>query len=95
MYFIYQECLKCSGTRLNKRALSVRIKDVSFGELCKMELEDLLSFLEDIDDTISRPILSKVRFLLQQLVEIGVGYLSLERPVSTLSGGESQRIKMA
>ena len=60
-----------------------------------MELSDLQLFLSDIDDEVSRPILRKARFLLAQLIEIGVGYLSLERQVSTLSGGESQRVKMS
>jgi excinuclease UvrABC ATPase subunit len=94
-YFIYSVCEQCNGTRLNERAHSVTIKGISIDQLCNMELTDVLNFLADIDDEISRPILRKARFLLEQLIEIGVGYLSLDRPVSTLSGGESQRVKMA
>jgi len=94
-YFVYETCSACKGSRLNERARSVKIRDVSMDELCRMELTDVFSFVNTIDDEISRPVLRKARFLLEQLIEIGVGYLSLERPVSTLSGGESQRVKMA
>ena len=92
-YFIYSVCGHCNGSRINERARSVKIKGISIDRLCNMELTDVQEFLSDIDDEISRPILRKARFLLEQLIEIGVGYLSLERPVSTLSGGESQRVK--
>ncbi len=94
-YFTYQACEHCSGTRLNERARNSRLNGLSIDELCSMELFDAYAFLKDIDDEISRPILRKANFLLQQLIEIGVGYLSLDRAVSTLSGGESQRVKMS
>jgi excinuclease UvrABC ATPase subunit len=94
-YFNYQLCRHCKGTRLNERARSIKIKGLSMADVSAMELVDVYTFLKDIDDDISRPILRKAQFLLQQLIEIGVGYLSLERPVSTLSGGESQRVKMS
>jgi excinuclease UvrABC ATPase subunit len=94
-YFVYSECIYCKGTRLNERALSVKINDISIASLCQMELTDVLPFVSALHDEISTPILRKAEFLLTQLIEIGVGYLSLERPVSTLSGGESQRVKMA
>ncbi|MBN2091462.1 excinuclease ABC subunit UvrA [candidate division KSB1 bacterium] len=94
-YLIYSNCDRCHGTRINERAESVKINQISIGQLCQMELSDVLAFLENINDDISTPILRKARFVLQQLIEIGVGYLSLDRPVSTLSGGESQRVKMA
>lgn len=94
-YFVYKTCSACGGSRLNERARSVKIMGYSIDQLCEMELIDLQSFLSGIDDEISRPILRKARFLLEQLIEIGVGYLSLDRAVSTLSGGESQRVKMA
>jgi len=94
-YLNYQICEKCGGSRLNDRARGSRIKGYSIDELCTMELSDLKSILSAIDDEISRPILRKAIFLLEELLEIGVGYLSLDRAVSTLSGGESQRVKMA
>jgi len=94
-YFTYKLCEKCGGSRLNERARSSKIKGLSIDEICRMELFDVQRFLSQLDDDISTPVLRKARFLLQQLIEIGVGYLSLERPVSTLSGGESQRVKMS
>jgi len=94
-YFIYRTCDSCNGSRINERARNVKIGNYSIDEICRMELVDTMNFVAAIDDEISRPILRKAQFLLEQLIEIGVGYLSLERPVSTLSGGESQRVKMA
>lgn len=94
-FFVYRNCESCHGTRLNKRATSSRIHDISIGDLCRMELTAVQSFIDKLDDEISRPVIRKVKFLLDQLIGIGAGYLSLERPVSTLSGGESQRVKMA
>lgn len=94
-YFKYQVCEHCGGTRLNERARGVTIQGLTITDLCQLELFDVLPFLERLDDAISRPIISKANFLLCQLIEIGVGYLSLDRAVGTLSGGESQRVKMA
>jgi len=94
-FFTYEGCSACGGTRLNDRARGVLINKVSINELCQMELIDVLPFLDKIDDALSTPILRKARLLLHQLIEIGVGYLSLDRAVGTLSGGESQRVKMA
>lgn len=94
-FFIYKTCEHCGGTRLNERARSVSINNLTIDQVCNMELLDVLPFLTEIHDEISTPVLRKAHFLLQQLIEIGVGYLSLDRAVSTLSGGESQRVKMA
>ena len=94
-YFVYSNCDKCNGTRLNQRAESVKINDKSIGEIGKMELSEVLIFFQNINDEISNPILRKAKFVLEHLINIGVGYLSLDGPVSTLSGGESQRVKMA
>ena len=94
-FFSYLICGHCGGTRLNERALSVTINGLTIADVCRMELIDVLPFLQNIIDEISRPVLRKAKFLLQQLIEIGVGYLSLDRAVGTLSGGESQRVKMS
>jgi excinuclease UvrABC ATPase subunit len=94
-FFNYQTCGECGGTRLNERARNVHINGLSMADVCNMELVDVLPFVQAINDDISKPILRKAQFLLQQLVEIGVGYLSLDRSVGTLSGGESQRVKMS
>lgn len=94
-FFTYQACVSCGGTRLNARARSVKINERSIADICCMELVDVFSFLHEIQDEISKPILSKAIVLLQQLIEIGVGYLSLDRAVGSLSGGESQRVKMS
>ncbi len=94
-YILYSDCTFCKGTRLNERALSVKIKGISIADLCEKELHEVLQFLSSIDSEIAVPVMRKAQFLLEQLIEIGVGYLSLNRPVSTLSGGESQRVKMA
>lgn len=94
-YFTYKTCEMCNGTRLNERARSVLINGYSIADVCRMELRDVLSFLQETDDEISRPVIRKARFLLHQLIETGVGYLSLDRATGTLSGGESQRVKMS
>ncbi|MBT9173660.1 MAG: UvrABC system protein A [Syntrophomonadaceae bacterium] len=94
-YYIYFECIACRGTRLNDQARSVMVNGVNIGELCDWELADVAAFLAGIEDEKAVPVIRKARYLLEQLIEIGVGYLTLSRPVSTLSGGESQRVKMA
>jgi excinuclease UvrABC ATPase subunit len=94
-YFTYKPCESCGGTRLNERAVSAEINGLNIADVCKMELVDLYPFLLEINDEISKPILRKARFLLEQLIDIGVGYLSLDRAVGTLSGGEAQRVKMS
>lgn len=94
-YFKYVQCTECGGSRLNERARAVHIKGVTIDALCRMELVDVLPFVLDIKNEIAAPILRKAILLLEQLIEIGVGYLSLDRAVGTLSGGESQRVKMA
>jgi excinuclease ABC A subunit len=94
-YFIYADCTDCQGTRLNGRARSVIVNGKTLPELLSMELTDFDRYLAAIHDEVSKPMIQKMRQILGHLIEIGVGYLSLNRAVSTLSGGESQRVKMA
>jgi excinuclease UvrABC ATPase subunit len=94
-FIVYTECKGCGGTRLNEKARSVKISGLSIAELCSLEQQEVLDFISPLDDEISKPIIRKARFLVKQMIEIGAGYLSLDRSVATLSGGESQRVKMA
>lgn len=96
-FLTYRICPHCGGSRINERARSVLINGVSIDKIMSMEISDVLTFMRGVSDPagISAPIIRKVIYVLEQLDNIGVGYLSLERPVSTLSGGESQRVKMA
>ena len=94
-YFIYSECEKCKGTRINDCARSSLLVGKNYAELSNIELVDLDAFLANINIEASQVVISKMRSILGHLINIGVHYLSLDRPVSTLSGGESQRVKMA
>ncbi len=94
-YFIYSECEMCKGTRINDRARSSLLLGKNYAELSNIELVDLDAFLANINIEAAQVIISKMRSILGHLINIGVHYLSLDRPVSTLSGGESQRVKMA
>ena len=94
-YFHYDECEACDGLRLNERALSATVEGVGIGEVVRWELGELDRWLGTLDDPVAQPLVHKMRRVLSHLLEIGVGYLSLNRAVSTLSGGESQRVKMA
>ena len=96
-FLVYKTCPECHGTRINKRARSVKINGIGINEAFRMELSELLEFMRNVNDPqgISVPLIRKIVYVLEQLVRIGVPYLTLERPVSTLSGGESQRVKMA
>ena len=96
-FLVYKTCPECHGTRINKRARSVKINGIGIDEAFRMEMSELLEFMRNVNDPqgISVPLIRKIVYVLEQLVRIGVPYLTLERPVSTLSGGESQRVKMA
>jgi excinuclease UvrABC ATPase subunit len=94
-YFKITTCKECRGTRINSRARSVTINGKNIAEMSSMEMEDLKEFLEGVDGPVAAPILAPMRWRMDQLIDIGAGYLSLDRPVGTLSGGESQRVKMA
>lgn len=94
-YFVYSDCDCCSGSRINEKARSVKINGKTIPDLINMEFIDLYDFLGTIKGDIAKPMVQKMRQILSHLIEIGVGYLSLNRSVATLSGGESQRVKMA
>jgi len=94
-YFIYSDCNSCNGSRINEKARSVEVNSKTIPELINLELTDLNKYLDEIKGDIAKPLVKKMKQILLHLIEIGVGYLSLNRPVATLSGGESQRVKMA
>ncbi|GAA5529056.1 uvrABC system protein A [Herpetosiphon gulosus] len=89
-----QICPLCHGGRLTQAALNCRIAGRNIAELADFEATDLISFLADVTDPIGDRVAAKLLERMQQLVDIGLGYLSLSRETSTLSGGESQRVKM-
>lgn len=90
----YGPCPACKGARLNQRALECRIDGMNIAEMSAMEVSELVKVIEKIDDKVSAPMISTLTERLQHLIDIGLGYLSLDRETATLSGGESQRIKM-
>ena len=90
----FTTCPDCDGTRLNDAARSSRIDGVNIAEACAMQISDLAAWVATIDDASVAPLLETLRATLDSFVEIGLGYLSLDRPAGTLSGGESQRTKM-
>lgn len=87
-------CPECGGTRLNAGARSSKIAGVSIADACAMQISDLAEWAATIDDPSVAPLLANLRRLLDSFVTIGLGYLSLDRPSGTLSGGEAQRTKM-
>jgi excinuclease UvrABC ATPase subunit len=87
-------CPSCGGTRLNAQARSSLIDGRSIADCASMQITDLLEFLRGIDDPGIAPIVGALRDLLESMVHIGLGYLSLDRESSTLSGGEAQRTRM-
>ena len=93
--FVRGHCTTCDGSRLNERARSIKVGGKNIAELSGMELTELDNFLSGISGKLADPLVSKIRQILSHMIEIGVGYLSLDRSVATLSGGESQRVKMA
>ncbi|GAA3628841.1 excinuclease ABC subunit UvrA [Lentzea roselyniae] len=90
----FATCQDCGGARLNEAALNSRVKGLNIAECCAMQISDLAEFAHSIDDPSVTPLLATLRNTLDALVEIGLGYLSLDRESATLSGGESQRVKM-
>ena len=87
-------CPECDGTRLSAEARSSRIRGVTIADVCAMQISDLAVWVGELDEPSVAPLLGTLRHTLDSFVEIGLGYLSLERPAGTLSGGEAQRTKM-
>jgi len=90
----FQTCPECAGTRLSETARSSKIDGASIADACAMQISDLAEWLRSLDEPSVAPLLAALRQSLDAFVEIGLGYLSLDRPASTLSGGEAQRTKI-
>ncbi|GAA1799811.1 excinuclease ABC subunit UvrA [Actinomadura chokoriensis] len=90
----FTSCPDCGGTRLTEAARSSKIKGISIADACAMQISDLADWVRELDEPSVAPLLATLQHTLDSFVEIGLGYLSLERPSGTLSGGEAQRTKM-
>jgi excinuclease UvrABC ATPase subunit len=93
-YMTFGPCTLCKGTRLNQAALSCKIDGRNIADMSAMEVGDLVELIREIKDPVAAPIVATLTERLQYMVDIGLEYLSLNRETDTLSGGESQRIKM-
>ena len=87
-------CPECAGTRLSKEARSSKIDGKNIADVCSMQISDLAEWIRGLDEPSVAPLLAGLRHLVDSFAEIGLGYLSLDRPSGTLSGGEAQRTKM-
>ncbi|HEY4408345.1 MAG TPA: excinuclease ABC subunit UvrA [Acidimicrobiia bacterium] len=87
-------CPECGGTRLNEAARSSKIRGINIADACAMQISDLAEWVGRLDEPSVAPLLAALAHSLDSFVEIGLGYLSLDRPSGTLSGGEAQRTKM-
>jgi excinuclease UvrABC ATPase subunit len=90
----FTTCPDCGGTRLSEGARSSKIKGINIADACAMEIRDLAAWVDGLDEPSVAPLLQALHQTLESFVEIGLGYLSLDRPSGTLSGGEAQRVKM-
>ncbi|MEV1239170.1 excinuclease ABC subunit UvrA [Nonomuraea sp. NPDC050022] len=90
----FTACPECGGTRLSAAVRSSKIKGINIGDACAMQISDLAEWVRDLDEPSVAPLLAKLRHTFDSFVEIGLGYLSLDRSSGTLSGGEAQRVKM-
>ncbi len=91
---VFTTCPDCAGTRLAEHARNSRIDGVSIADACSMQISDLAAWVRSLDEPSVAPLLESLGETLDSFVDIGLGYLSLDRPSGTLSGGESQRTKM-
>jgi len=94
-FFRYETCHSCHGSRLNEQARTVIVAGRTIPDLIHLEMPALLAWLDSLDHPHATPIARKMGLIIQYLIDIGVGYLTLHRPVATLSGGEAQRVKIA
>nr|MDQ3307741.1 excinuclease ABC subunit UvrA [Actinomycetota bacterium] len=90
----FQTCPECDGTRLSPEARSSKIEGKNIADVCTMQISDLADWVRGLDEPSVAPLLTGLQHLLDSFAEIGLGYLSLDRPAGTLSGGEAQRTKM-
>ncbi|MFC9305161.1 ATP-binding cassette domain-containing protein [Streptomyces albidoflavus] len=90
----FTACPECGGTRLSEAARSSRIGELNIADACALQITDLADWVATMDEPSVAPLLAALRHTLDSFVEIGLGYLSLDRPAGTLSGGEAQRVKM-
>jgi excinuclease UvrABC ATPase subunit len=90
----FTACPECGGTRLSEAARSSRINAINIADACAMQISDLAEWVRGVDGPSVAPLLAALQQTLDSFVEIGLGYLSLDRPSGTLSGGEAQRVKM-
>ncbi|MEU3070779.1 excinuclease ABC subunit UvrA [Streptomyces sp. NPDC006906] len=90
----FATCPECEGTRLTEGARSSKINKISIADACAMEIRDLAEWVRGLDEPSVAPLLEALQQTLDSFVEIGLGYLALDRPAGTLSGGEAQRVKM-
>ncbi|SDK79349.1 Excinuclease UvrABC ATPase subunit [Nonomuraea maritima] len=90
----FTSCPECDGTRLSAAARSSKINGISIADACAMQISDLAAWVRDLDEPSMAPLLGSLLRTLESFVEIGLGYLALERPAGSLSGGEAQRVKM-
>ena len=90
----FTTCPDCGGSRLSEGARSSKINGISIADACAMQISDLAEWVAGLAEPSVAPLLGSLRAVLDSFTEIGLGYLSLERPAGTLSGGEAQRVKM-
>jgi excinuclease ABC subunit A len=95
----YRLCPACHGARLRPEVLAIRVGGQNFADICRLKIRDALEFLTNLElpdwkQPIARPLLADVRSRLSYLVDVGVGYLAIDRPLRTLSAGEAQRVAL-
>lgn len=94
-FFKEDNCSACKGSRLNAKAREVKVNGKTLGELLNIELYDLYKFICEIKDNVALEIINKMKKDIENLINLGIGYLTLNRGINTLSNGESQKIKLA